>query len=110
MLQLQCHGAVTSQSSPTADRLLDQVIAGAGIVVPPLWPLEIANSLLMLCRRKRILRESYLAARTLLDGLRASIDDEGVRGWQATRTADLAVDHGLSVYAAAYLELAIRRR
>jgi predicted nucleic acid-binding protein len=96
--------AVTSQSSPAANRLLDQVTAGGGIVVPSLWPFEVANSLLMLFRRKRIPREDYLAARTLLDGLRASIDDDG-RRLATTRTADLAVDHGLSVYDAATLNL-----
>lgn len=101
--------AVVSQSSPAADRLLDQIAAGGGIAVPSLWPYEVANSLLVLLRRKKIPKEDYLAARTLLDGLRASIDDDGAR-LAATRIADLAFEHGLSVYDAAYLELAIRKQ
>jgi len=63
----------------------------------------------VLLRRKRIAQEGYIAARALLDGLRASIDDDGTR-LAPTRVADLALDHGLTVYDAAYLELAIRKQ
>lgn len=82
---------------------------GVGIVVPSVWPYEVANALLKALRRKRLPKEDYLAARTLLDALRPAIDDEGVR-CAATRIADLALHHGLSVYDAAYLELAMRKQ
>jgi predicted nucleic acid-binding protein len=45
----------------------------------------------------------------LLSRLAATIDEEGIRIASA-QTADLAADHQLSVYDAAYLELAIRRQ
>lgn len=100
---------IPSQASSATDGLLDQVMAGSGIAVPSIWPFEVANSLVVLLRRKKILREDYLAARALFSGLRASIDDEGAH-FTAERIADLALDRGLSVYDAAYLELAIRKR
>ncbi len=100
---------IPSQSSGATDSLLDQVMAGSGIAVPSLWPYEVANSLVVLLRRKRILQDDYLAARAVFSGLRASIDDEGAH-FTASRISDLALDRGLSVYDAAYLELAIRKR
>jgi predicted nucleic acid-binding protein len=100
---------VATQASLAADDLLDQVVAGRGIAVPSIWPYEVANALLALVRRKKIPKEDYLAARVVLDLLRPSIDEEGGR-FAATRIADLALDKGLSVYDAAYLELAMRKR
>lgn len=100
---------IPSQSSAAADELLDRVMSGSGIAVPSLWPYEVANTLVALLRRKKMLRQDYLAARTFFSGLRASIDDEGVY-FTASRTADLALEHGLSVYDASYLELAIRKQ
>jgi predicted nucleic acid-binding protein len=100
---------IPSQSSAATDSLLDQVMSGSGIAVPSLWLYEVANSLVVLLRRKKILQEDYLAARALFSGLRSSIDDEGAH-FTASRIADLALDRGLSVYDAAYLELAIRKR
>ena len=98
-----------SQASTATDDLLDWVISGSGIAVPSLWPYEVSNSLVVLLRRKKILQEDYLAARVFFRRLRASIDDGG--GYFAgDRTADLAIEHGLTVYDAAYLELAIRNQ
>jgi predicted nucleic acid-binding protein len=101
--------AVPSQSSSAADRLLDQVVEGSGIAVPSIWPYEVANVLLKVLRRKTFPKEDYLAARKLLAGLRPAIDDESTR-IASTRIADLALDYGLSVYDAAYLELATRKQ
>lgn len=84
-------------------------MAGSGIAVPSLWPYEVANTLLGLLRRKKMVKEDYLAARAFFGGLRASIDDESVH-FNTNRTSDLALEYGLSVYDAAYLELAIRKQ
>jgi predicted nucleic acid-binding protein len=100
---------IPSQSSAAAEELLDRVMSGSAIVVPSLWPYEVANTLVVLLRRKKMLRQDYLAARTFFSGLRASIDVEGVN-FTASRTADLALEHRLSVYDASYLELAIRKQ
>lgn len=101
--------AVASQSSSATDRLLGQVADGCRIFVPSLWPFEVANSLVVLRRRNKILPDDYLTARALITRLRASVDEEG-SGVALTRVADLALEYELSVYDAAYLELAIRKQ
>jgi predicted nucleic acid-binding protein len=101
--------SIASQSSALTDRLLDDVANGGVIAVPPLWPYEVANSLVFLLRRRRIHKDDYAAARSLLNKLSVSIDEEGPRlAW--IRVADLALEHGLTVYDAAYLELAVRKQ
>ena len=98
-----------AQASTVTDQLLDNVMAGSRITVPPLWPYEVANALLALLRRRRIHSDDYEEARTLLGRLRAELDHEGPR-IAATRIADLAMEHKLTVYDAAYLELAGRKQ
>jgi predicted nucleic acid-binding protein len=101
--------SIASQSSALTDRLLDDVAAGGVIAVPPLWPYEVANSLMFLLRRRRIERGDYAAARSLMSKLSVSIDEESPRrAW--VHLADLASEHRLTVYDAAYLELAIRKQ
>jgi len=80
----------------------------AQALVPGLWPLEVANALLMGERRKRITEAKVANFLTLLQALPISLDDETtLRAWQ--NTLHLARAHNLSVYDAAYLELAVRR-
>lgn len=100
--------AVLSQSSAATERLLNDVGAGAPLVVPVLWMFEVANALLVLTRRKRVGPEQYARARRALSRLTPTVDEEGPRG-ALGKISDLAEKHALSVYAAAYLELAIRR-
>lgn len=101
--------AVHSQSSEATDRLWEEVAAGAPLVVPALWSFEVANSLLVLFRRKRILADERDRALDALGRLPLEVDDQGCRSAFAA-TSELAVKHGLSVYDATYLELAIRRK
>ena len=101
--------AVNSQASQATDELLERVAAGALLVVPALWPFEIANSLLVLLRRKKILAEDRERALSALARLPLAVDDDGPR-LAFGKISELAADHGLSVYDAAYLELAIRRK
>jgi predicted nucleic acid-binding protein len=95
------------ESTPVTDALLDQV-AGAGAVVPTVWRLEVANALQMAIRRKRIdaaYRDAALAALVLLP---ITLDaDTDTYAW--TTTLRLAERFALTVYDAAYLELAQRR-
>lgn len=100
--------AVLSQSSSLTDRLLDEVASGRPFLVPPLWPFEVAQALLVLARRKRIAAEQCARARRALGRLTPVIDDEGP-GAALGRISDLAGECGISVYDAAYLELALRR-
>lgn len=96
------------QATASTQAMLEAIAAGAVFEVPAVWPLEVANALLVLKRRGRITeRERRLAAGSLLL-LPHVIDGDGA-GLAFTRLTDLAARYGLSVYDAAYLELAIRR-
>ncbi len=101
--------AVHTQASEATDELLDRVADGTPLVVPALWPFEVANSLLVLFRRKKVLAEDRDRALSALAKLPLMMDDEGPRfAWD--KISDLAAKHGLSVYDAVYLELAVRRK
>jgi predicted nucleic acid-binding protein len=76
--------------------------------VPPLWPLEVANALLVGERRRRITPAETARFLTILGGFPIRVDDEAVaHAW--ADTMHLARAQNLSCYDAAYLELAIRR-
>jgi predicted nucleic acid-binding protein len=88
-------------------RLFDQV-ADDGAVVPALWRLEVANSLTGAVRRARIdadFRRAALANLALLDITTDQHTDS--RAWGETLA--LADRFRLTLYDAAYLELAQRR-
>ena len=90
-----------------SNAILDRV-AAEGAIVPAIWPLEIANSLLVAQRRARITAEHRSRSLQLLSSLPISVDaDTAIQAWR--ETVALADRHSLSVYDAAYLELAVRR-
>jgi predicted nucleic acid-binding protein len=100
---------IPSQASEAADQLLEKVAAGSPMVVPSLWTFEVANSLLVLLRRKLILAKEHGRGLDALGRLPLVIDEEGCRVVFIS-TSKLAAQHNLSVYDAAYLELALRRK
>ncbi len=100
--------AVSSQSSPTAQALLEEIAAGKPFVVPGLWMFEVANALLVLMRRKKIQPQQCARARGALSRLHPVIDDEGPR-LALRRIYELAEEFSLSIYDAVYLELAQRK-
>ena len=55
------------------------VAEGTSLVVPALWPFEVANSLLVLFRRKKILAAERDRALGALARLPLVVDDEGPR-------------------------------
>lgn len=77
--------------------------------MPALWFLEVANGLLVLQRRKKITVDERAAAAETLDSLNLLVDDEPARAAVSAASA-LADKHGLTVYDAIYLELALRRK
>lgn len=83
-------------------------VAEDGAVVPAIWPLEVANGLLMAIRRRRIEAAFANAAIGELRALLITIDAEtNTYAWG--ETFGLAGKFGLTLYDAAYLELAQRR-
>ena len=89
-------------------RRLFDAVADDGAVVPALWRLEVANSLTVAVRRGRIDADFRRAALVDLALLDITTDDQtGVQAWG--ETLNMADRFQLTVYDAAYLELAERR-
>lgn len=95
---------LADESEPVADRAMQRVV-NDGAVVPGIWWYELRNALVINERRGRL--DTADAAAILTDLREMSIaidrnhDDDGLMA--------LARRLGLSVYDAAYLEVALRR-
>lgn len=95
------------ETNDYADHVQGQ-LATKRAVVPLLWPLEVANALLVGERRKRSTEADTARWTAMLAGLQIRVDEQtNSSAW--TTTLALARRHKLSAYDAAYLELAIRR-
>lgn len=94
------------ENSPYAERVLDSLQTAAAFV-PGLWAIEVANAVLSGERRKRL--QEFEAARffALLNALSITVDPQTAER-ASTDTLALARRHGLTIYDATYLELAIR--
>jgi predicted nucleic acid-binding protein len=97
-----------AQATPRTEAMLEAIAGGATVEAPALWPLEVANALLVLVRRRKLSESERQTALGWLRGLRVRIDHESA-SLAMSRLSELAAVHGLSVYDAAYLELAQRR-
>jgi predicted nucleic acid-binding protein len=97
------------QATKQTTAMLDAIADGATVEVPALWPLEVANALTVLQRRRKLTPDERQAGLGWLRGLPLRIDHE-MALLAFSRLSDLASAHQLSVYDAAYLELAQRRR
>jgi len=96
------------EATKGTDLLLEEMAVGASAWVPAIWHLELGNVLLGAIRRKRIDQAGVEAFISQLGELEIMVDSETpARAWG--KTLDLAQQHGLSTYDAAYLELAMRR-
>jgi predicted nucleic acid-binding protein len=95
------------EADPYADAVA-QELASREAIVPSLWRLEIANTLVVGERRKRSTEAQAASFLARLELLPIVIDDEtDARAWG--ETIRLARAYSLSAYDAAYLELAMRR-
>lgn len=80
-----------------------------GVAVPALWHLEVGNILLRAERRGLIRADERAGHIGDLMALPLTVDHDGsFHAWRAT--TDLALRHQLTLYDAAYLELAVRLR
>lgn len=100
--------AFEDEADAEGDRVME-LLRTESAVVPPLWELEVANGLVVATRRGRI--EAADAARfgRLLLSLPIAVEP-AERGRPLDAAFRLAETHGLSVYDAAYLDLALRYR
>ena len=98
-----------AQETPQTDAMLDAIAEGATLEVPALWPLEVANALTVLVRRRKLTEDERQTGLGWLRALPLRIDHE-MSSLAFSRLSELATTHHLSVYDAAYLELAQRRK
>jgi predicted nucleic acid-binding protein len=88
--------------------LVLDALATQAAIVPDLWHLEVANTLLVCESRKRSTQANTVQWMTFLASLPISVDDHThVHAFGDITT--LGRSHNLSAYVAAYLELAMRR-
>ncbi|HFC97470.1 MAG TPA: PIN domain-containing protein [Thermosulfurimonas dismutans] len=89
-----------------SEKILDALGEGKAWV-PSIWPLEVANALLMAERRRRLTRADVENFLSLLQELPIQVEGDTVlKVWSEILL--LAREEGLSVYDAAYLNLAMR--
>jgi predicted nucleic acid-binding protein len=97
------------QATPETTSMLEAIAGGATLEVPAIWPLEVANALTVLVRRRKLTEEDRRIGVSRLRELPVTVDHD-MAALAFTTLSDLAVEHDLSVYDAAYLELAQRRK
>jgi predicted nucleic acid-binding protein len=100
---------IYSDETTDAIRAVFDQVAETGAVVPALWRLEVANSLTVAVRRSRIDADFRRAALADLALLNINTDPHtDSQAW--AETLQLADRHRLTLYDAAYLEVAQRRK
>ena len=97
------------QATPETASMLEAIAGGATIEVPAIWPLEVANALTLLVRRRKLTEGDRRLGVSRLRELPVTVDHD-MAAFAFTTLSDLALAHDLSVYDAAYLELAQRRK
>ena len=96
------------ETSASADRILDRLVHQRALV-PPIWPYEVANALVVAERRKRLTARDTAAALDMLGRLPIDVDHsrtESVFGDLPT----MARKYRLSAYDVSYLTLARREK
>ena len=94
------------EEHPYAQSVL-RLLRETDAVVPAIWPLEVANALVVAERRSRLKPAETTRFLALIRGLDVTVDRE-TSSQALGETLSLARRHALSAYDAAYLELAIR--
>ena len=97
--------SLADEDEPVAIEAMRRVVSAGG-VVPVIWWYELRNALLTNERRGRITAQQV--AESLADCVALGIETDDRH--DETLVLGLAREHALSVYAAAYLEVASRRR
>jgi len=94
------------QQTPRTDALMHRM-ADEGALATALWPIEVANVLLIYERRGQLTAADRASAIAFYNSAPVALDDQTqARAWG--KAFDLALAHKLTVYDAGYLELALR--
>ena len=107
---LDCSAAMSwvfpDEATESTEQLRESLVDGRAFV-PALWPIEVANVLLVATRRQRIDRAEWSRIARNFAALPIVIDPISTsRIWE--EVLDVAHTHRLSAYDAMYLELAMR--
>lgn len=97
------------EANAWTDALLERLRQGDRVVVPAHWPAEILNGLLVASRRKRIKPDEPALFWEELSQLPIEAEPP-ITSIQAKTVLALSQKHSLTVYDAAYLDLAHRRQ
>ena len=97
--------AFEDEADAYCGRVLD-ALSKAAALVPPVWPMEVANVLWVAERRKRITRGDALHFLRLLGQLPIAVADSPGRD-DVQSLYLLAAEYGLSAYDASYLQIAL---
>src|SRR5688500_9228715 len=85
-----------AQATPETAAMLDAIADGAALEVPALWPLEVANALLVLVRRNKLDDSEREVGLGWLQGLPMRIDTEAAT-LAFSRLSELAHTWRLSI-------------
>ena len=96
------------EATEATEGLRESLVEGSAFA-PCLWPIEVANVLLVATRRGRVGVQEWPQIREYLEVLPIRIDPISVSNATGA-SLDLAYRHDLSLYDAMYLELAVRMR
>src|SRR2546430_3683643 len=94
------------EKTPQTDALLER-LKFEPAVVPQLWPLEVANVLVLAARKGRITQDKCARLLDVLGALPVFVDSQTVAR-AFTNIVEVAVAHRLTAYDASYLDLARR--
>jgi predicted nucleic acid-binding protein len=97
------------EATEATNAALTRLRTGDEAIVPAHWPLEVANALLIAVRRGRISPDDAHQFLEDLESLPIRLDTATTSLVRA-EVLPIANQHGLTVYDAAYLELAMRER
>lgn len=97
---------VLEEGSEAANEIIGS-LAEVHALAPSIWPLEFANSMLVAERRRRVTEAEAMRARDIGLGLGIEVVPDHPQR-VLTEVLALARQHGLTVYDASYLDLAMR--
>jgi predicted nucleic acid-binding protein len=95
------------QATAYTDSVLDRLVGGDDVVVPTIWPYEIANVVAVAERRKLVNAAQAVAFLQTLGQLSIALDRRKIQD-VFSLVLEAARRYRLSAYDASYLELAMR--
>jgi predicted nucleic acid-binding protein len=95
------------ETNPYSESLLARLEADQEALVPSLWPLEVANALVVAKQRGRVTETQIIGFLEDLGEFAIRVDTQGIDR-ALTEVRFLAEQYQLTSYDAAYLELAMR--